>query len=55
MKACSLRETQEPLGERGQEVPAGELIRFIFSSLVEVEAELGVDAQTKVVVHLHDL
>ena len=36
-------------------VPAGELIRLVLSGRVEVQAELGVDAQTEVVVHLDNL
>lgn len=36
-------------------LPAGEFIGIVLSRLVEVEAELRVDAETEVVVHLHDL
>lgn len=36
-------------------VPTGEFIRVVLSCQVEIEAELCVDAETKVVVHLDDL
>lgn len=36
-------------------LPAGEFIGLVLPGLVEVQAELGVDAQTKVAVHLHNL
>lgn len=43
-------------GERIEaSLPAGELIRFVLAGLVEVQAELCVDAKTEVVVHLHYL
>lgn len=35
--------------------PAGELVRFPLPGQVEVQAEVGVDAQPEVVVHLDDL
>ena len=41
--------------EWSEVLPAGEFIRFVFSGLVEVQAELRVDAETEVVVHLHNL
>lgn len=35
--------------------PAGELIRFALPGQVEVQAEVGVDAQPKIIIHLDDL
>lgn len=35
--------------------PAGEFIRLVLPGVVEVEADLRVDAETEVVVHLYDL
>ena len=48
-----LRNTYE--SEWRKVLPAGEFIRFVLSGLVEVQAELCVDPETEVVVHLHNL